>query len=97
MLSVELSHIADVLDATHQAQNVSKLARQYTSTITKAIWDHTLVNNVFAYETDGFGSRYVMDDANVPVCFSSSRPLDSGTDHQLPLHSLFSLSRTSAS
>ena len=71
MLAVELTHLADVLDATHQAKNVSKLARQYTSTITKAIWDHTLVNNVFAYETDGFGSRYVMDDANVPVCLLS--------------------------
>ncbi|TBU48512.1 Six-hairpin glycosidase-like protein [Dichomitus squalens] len=66
MLSVELTHLADVLDATHQAKNISKQACQYSSTITKAIWDHTLVNNVFAYETDGFGSRYVMDDANVP-------------------------------
>ena len=97
MLAVELTHLADVLDATHQAKNVSKLARQYTSTITKAIWDHTLVNNVFAYETDGFGSRYVMDDANVPVCLSSSRPLRREIGYQLPFHSLFSLSRTSAS
>ena len=75
MLSVELKHIADVLDATHQAQNVSKLARLYSSTITKAIWEHTVVNNVFAYETDGFGSRYVMDDANVPVCPHPSHTL----------------------
>lgn len=26
-----------------------------------------VVNNIFAYETNGFGGRYVMDDANVPV------------------------------
>ena len=26
-----------------------------------------VVNNIFAYETNGLGSRYVMDDANVPV------------------------------
>lgn len=53
MLSVELTHLADVLDTTKQAQNVSKLARQYSSTISKAIWDTTVVNNVFAYETNG--------------------------------------------
>ena len=26
------------------------------------------MDNIFAYETNGLGSRYVMDDANVPVC-----------------------------
>ncbi|KAI0721887.1 Six-hairpin glycosidase-like protein [Cerioporus squamosus] len=70
MLSVELTHLADVLDAAKQAHNVSKLARQYSSTISKAIWDTTVVNNVFAYETNGFGGRYVMDDANVPSLLS---------------------------
>lgn len=91
MLSVELSHIADVLDATHQAQNVSKLARQYSSTISKAIWEHTLVDNVFAYETDGFGSRYVMDDANVPVRLHCAQII--ADDHVLivGLQSLLSL------
>lgn len=29
------------------------------------------MNNIFAYETNGLGSRYVMDDANVPVSDSS--------------------------
>ena len=53
MLSVELTHLADILDATKQAHNVSKLARQYSSTIAQAIWDTTVVNNVFAYETNG--------------------------------------------
>ncbi|KAI0751344.1 Six-hairpin glycosidase-like protein [Daedaleopsis nitida] len=70
MLSVELTHLAEVLDATKQAQNVSKLAKQYSKTITNAIWDTTLVSNIFAYETNGFGGRYVMDDANVPSLLS---------------------------
>ncbi|TFK93848.1 glycoside hydrolase family 125 protein [Polyporus arcularius HHB13444] len=70
MLSVELTHLADILDSAKQAHNVSKLARQYSSTINKAIWDTTVVNNVFAYETNGFGGRYVMDDANVPSLLS---------------------------
>lgn len=26
-----------------------------------------VVDDIFAYETNGFGGRYVMDDANVPV------------------------------
>ncbi len=85
MLSVELSHLADVLDSAKQAKNVSQLARQYSSSIHDAIWNTTLVNDIFAYETNGskltclhlsprgsllgigFGGRYVMDDANVPV------------------------------
>ena len=76
MLSVELTHLADVLDAAKQAKNISTLARKYSSTITNAIWDTTvsisqapisstalsspacarnfqLVNNIFAYETNG--------------------------------------------
>lgn len=91
MLSVELNHIADVLDATHQAQNVSQLARQYSSTISKAIWEHTVVNNVFAYETDGFGSRYVMDDANVPVRLHSAQILFGNHVLTIVLQSLLSL------
>jgi hypothetical protein len=67
MLSVELTNLANILDAAHHSPNVSKAARSYSSTIKKAIWDTTVVNNIFAYETNGLGSRYVMDDANVPV------------------------------
>ncbi|KAI0301771.1 Six-hairpin glycosidase-like protein [Multifurca ochricompacta] len=70
MLSVELTHLADMLDKVGQLKNVSMLARQYSSTISKAIWDTTVVNNIFAYETNGFGGRYVMDDANVPSLLS---------------------------
>ena len=42
MLSVELTHLADLLDTTRQARNVSKLARKYSATIKKAIWEHTV-------------------------------------------------------
>ncbi|KAI9001183.1 Six-hairpin glycosidase-like protein [Trametes punicea] len=66
MLSVELTHLAEILDATKQAKNVSQLARKYSSTITNAIWETTLVDDIFAYEINGFNGRYVMDDANVP-------------------------------
>ncbi|KAG9219148.1 hypothetical protein CCMSSC00406_0001558 [Pleurotus cornucopiae] len=70
MLSVELGHLADVLDQAKQARNISRLARQWSKTIHDAIWDTTIVDNIFAYETNGLGSRYVMDDANVPSLLS---------------------------
>ncbi|KAI0773949.1 Six-hairpin glycosidase-like protein [Fomes fomentarius] len=71
MLSVELTQLADLLDTTHQAKNVSTLAKKYSATIEKAIWDTTVVNNIFAYETNGqIRGRYVMDDANVPSLLS---------------------------
>jgi len=70
MLSVELTYLADILDATHQAKNISQSARTWSKRISDAIWNTTLVNNIFAYETNGFGGRYVMDDANVPSLLS---------------------------
>ncbi|KAJ2994931.1 hypothetical protein NUW54_g7472 [Trametes sanguinea] len=53
MLSVELTNLANMLDATKQAKNISQLAKKYSSTITNAIWETTLVDNIFAYETNG--------------------------------------------
>ncbi|KAA1466122.1 hypothetical protein DENSPDRAFT_830869 [Dentipellis sp. KUC8613] len=66
MLSVELTHLAEMLEKTGQLKNISQMARQYSSTIQNAIWKTTVVDNIFAYETNGYGGRYVMDDANVP-------------------------------
>ncbi|KAI0320258.1 Six-hairpin glycosidase-like protein [Amylostereum chailletii] len=70
MLSVELGHLADMVDSAGTFGNVSTLAREYSAHITQAIWDNTVVDNIFAYETNGLGSRYVMDDANVPSLLS---------------------------
>jgi len=49
---------------------VSQQARQWSKRIHDAIWENTVVDNIFAYETNGFGGRYVMDDANVPSLLS---------------------------
>ncbi|KAF8906780.1 fungal and bacterial [Gymnopilus junonius] len=70
MLSVELTHLAQMLDEVSTMRNVSQQAKEWSTRITNAIWENTVVNNVFAYETNGFGSRYVMDDANVPSLLS---------------------------
>lgn len=85
MLSVELGHLADVLDQVGELKNVSSKAREWSARIKDAIWQTTVRSllfpitldihdswqvqeNIFAYETNGFGGRYIMDDANVPVC-----------------------------
>jgi meiotically up-regulated gene 157 (Mug157) protein len=70
MLSVELKNLADVLDATGQLHNVSQQAKTWSSRIHDAILKTTIVDNIYAYETNGFGGRYVMDDANVPSLLS---------------------------
>ncbi|TFK43339.1 Six-hairpin glycosidase-like protein [Crucibulum laeve] len=70
MLSVELQHLADMLDNTSQLRNISQQAKVWSTRIHDAIWKTTVVNNIFAYETNGFGGRYVMDDANVPSLLS---------------------------
>ncbi|KAF8351307.1 Six-hairpin glycosidase-like protein [Amanita rubescens] len=78
MLNVELDHLADMLDDTKQLYNASQQARQWSKRIHDAIWETTVVDNIFAYETNdidprfnaGFGGRYVMDDANVPSLLS---------------------------
>ncbi|PNY26290.1 Uncharacterized protein TCAP_03782 [Tolypocladium capitatum] len=71
MVSVELVYIAAVLEEVGILDEVSQQARKYAKTIRDAIWKHTLTaNGIFAYETNGFGGKYIMDDANVPSLIS---------------------------
>ncbi|KAF9469076.1 Six-hairpin glycosidase-like protein [Collybia nuda] len=70
MLSVELKHLAEILDSARQLPDVSQQAKIWSTRIHGAIWKTTVVDNIFAYETNGFGGRYVMDDANVPSLLS---------------------------
>ncbi|OJA20895.1 hypothetical protein AZE42_00869 [Rhizopogon vesiculosus] len=70
MLSVQLTNLATILDQAKIAPNVSTQAKYWSKTIEEAIWEHSVVDDIFAYETNGLGSRYVMDDANVPSLLS---------------------------
>jgi len=70
MLSVELTNLAGILDDAGIAPNISVQAKQWGQSIKEAIYEHAIVGDVFAYETNGLGSVYVMDDANVPSLLS---------------------------
>jgi uncharacterized protein len=47
MLSVELTYLADILDAAGQSNNVSNLAREWSSRIKTAIIEHTVRHFLF--------------------------------------------------
>ncbi|KAF5393651.1 hypothetical protein D9757_000199 [Collybiopsis confluens] len=70
MLTVELTNLAHMLDSAGKGANISESAKEWSSRINESIWTNTLVDNIFAYETNGYGGRYVMDDANVPSLLS---------------------------
>jgi uncharacterized protein len=71
MMSVELDNVADVLDKVGGQKSLSGTLRGHAKTIRRAVWNHTLTSNgIFAYETNGYGGQYIMDDANVPSLVS---------------------------
>ena len=71
MMVVELANIADMLDEIRTLKGLSNELRHYSGVIKKAIWAHTRTSDdIFAYETNGYGGQYLMDDANVPSLVS---------------------------
>lgn len=71
MMSVELANVADMLNTIRTQRSLAKQLQQYSNTIKQAVWAHTRASNgIFAYETNGIGAQYIMDDANVPSLVS---------------------------
>ncbi|KAF9055508.1 hypothetical protein BDZ89DRAFT_1088090 [Hymenopellis radicata] len=71
MMSVEMAHLADMLDQVGVTANLSSLARTWSTTIKDAIYKYAVDDRgVFAYETNGMGTKFFMDDANVPSLMS---------------------------
>jgi len=68
----ELAEIAeDVLRDAGLARDASALAREIDEGIrAHGIVEHPDFGPMYAYETDGFGRHYLMDDANVPSLLS---------------------------
>lgn len=71
MLSVELAHLARVLDSAKQLPSISALSKSYSASIRAAVLANTTTpQGIYAYELNGYGSFYIMDDANVPSLVS---------------------------
>lgn len=79
MAVVALRQVAEILDAvgtefsaaSSLASQASALARDIAAGIAQqAVVTHPHHGDLYAYEVDGFGSHYLMDDANVPSLLS---------------------------
>jgi meiotically up-regulated gene 157 (Mug157) protein len=70
-----LKHAAEMISVIHQdkilADQLTALAIEVETALKKyAIKDHPEYGKMFAFEVDGFGSAYLMDDSNVPSLLS---------------------------
>lgn len=75
MMSVELQHISKVLKAAGGHDDLASALQERGEKLAAAVREHGIVNNgkygdVYAFEVDGYGSRIIMDDANVPSLLS---------------------------
>ncbi|KAJ2238219.1 hypothetical protein H4R99_007040 [Coemansia sp. RSA 1722] len=70
-LSVELNRLAFMLDTIGVYSELANVAKTLSEEIRKGVFEHGTTlhpkyGRVFVYETDGYGSTLVMDDANGP-------------------------------
>jgi meiotically up-regulated gene 157 (Mug157) protein len=74
MTSVELAHVAEVLKAMGGYDQLTQNLLDLSDEIRQAIYKYGVVKengkSFFAYEVDGFGDSYIMDDANIPSLLS---------------------------
>lgn len=75
MMSVQLKKTADVIKAAGGSADLVKKLRQRGEELDHAVREHGVVHHskygdVFAFEVDGYGSRILMDDANIPSLLS---------------------------
>ncbi|KAK6544548.1 hypothetical protein TWF694_001238 [Orbilia ellipsospora] len=73
-MSVELARLATLLTKAGRTELADK-AKDWSDRIahgvrTHGIVEHSVYGKVYAYEVDGYGSRIIMDDANLPSLLS---------------------------
>lgn len=66
-----LERLAEMLDALRPDEELAATARTLASEVRAALLEHGTVDHpefgtIFAYEVDGYGCAYRMDDANIP-------------------------------
>ncbi|KAI9037844.1 uncharacterized protein KD926_011547 [Aspergillus affinis] len=74
-MAVQLKKTAKVLRAAGGKDELAKELEERGDKLDKAIKEHGIVNHakygdVYAFEVDGYGSRILMDDANIPSLLS---------------------------
>ena len=77
MAVTSLRKAAEILREVNQkpelAQECSELAEEVESALKDhAVVEHPEFGKIYAYEVDGYGSRFLMDDANVPSLLAMS-------------------------
>ncbi|KAL1984526.1 hypothetical protein VTN96DRAFT_9026 [Rasamsonia emersonii] len=75
MMSVQLGKTADVIAAAGGDKRLVSDLRQRARNLRNAVLEHGVTNHkkygdVYAFEVDGYGSRLLMDDANIPSLLS---------------------------
>lgn len=75
MMAVQLQKTAAVIQAAGGHGDLATKLQQRGEKLQQAVWDygvvqHTKYGDVFAFEVDGYGSRTLMDDANMPSLLS---------------------------
>ncbi|KAE8375850.1 hypothetical protein BDV26DRAFT_266960 [Aspergillus bertholletiae] len=75
MMSVQLKKTAEVIRKAGSKTDLAQQLQERGENLDKAVREHGVVNHpkygdVFAFEVDGYGSRILMDDANVPSLLS---------------------------
>ena len=75
MMSVQLQKISQVLKAVGGHDDLAGNLQERSEKLAKAVRENGIVNHpkygdVYAFEVDGYGSRILMDDANVPSLLS---------------------------
>ncbi len=66
-----LRKAAEILDAVNKKGDTAKNCRVLADEVEKALKEYAVVEHpkygkIYAFEVDGFGNRFLMDDANVP-------------------------------
>lgn len=75
MMAVQLQKTATIIQAAGGHADLAAKLQQRGQSLEQAVWNHGVVNHakygdVFAFEVDGYGSRLLMDDANIPSLLS---------------------------
>lgn len=70
-----LRHAAEILSVVNKDEKLSKQCVRLADEVEKALKKHAVVRHpkfgkIYAYEVDGFGNAFMMDDANIPSLLS---------------------------